>query len=96
MSSSDTTSTGGSAAGWLGSLPTLRAAGRAVAGRHAQLRPGGSDAPCKREAMETLRAHLEARQLTPVIDRTFPLAEAGAALRYLTEGRPRGRVVLTP
>ena len=31
----------------------------------------------------------------PVIDRSFPLAEAGAALRHLMEGHARGKVVLT-
>ena len=30
-----------------------------------------------------------------VVDRAFPLAEAGAALRYLTGGTARGRIVLT-
>jgi NADPH2:quinone reductase len=28
------------------------------------------------------------------VAKTFPLAEAAAALRYLVEGRPFGRVVL--
>jgi NADPH:quinone reductase-like Zn-dependent oxidoreductase len=49
----------------------------------------------KREAMETLRGHLAAGRLTPVIDRTFPLEEAAAALRHLTDGAPLGRIVLT-
>jgi hypothetical protein len=29
-----------------------------------------------------------------VIDRTFPLAETAAALRYLVSGQPVGRVVI--
>ncbi|MCW2503540.1 MAG: Alcohol dehydrogenase zinc-binding domain protein [Actinomycetia bacterium] len=33
--------------------------------------------------------------LTPVVDRTFPLAEAPAAIRYLQDGRARGKVVVT-
>jgi len=37
----------------------------------------------------------QAGQLRMVIDRTFPLAEAAAALRYLMSGRPVGRVVIT-
>ena len=79
---------------WLGSLPTFGRLGlRSLVTR--QLRPGGSR-PSKREAMEKLRAHLERGDLTPVVDRTFPLAEAGAALRYVAEGRPTGRVVLIP
>ena len=48
----------------------------------------------KSEAMETLRGHLEAGRLTPVIDRAYPLEEAAAALRHLTDGA-LGRIVLT-
>ena len=33
-------------------------------------------------------------KLTPAIDRTFPLAEAPAAVDYLTSGRARGKVVV--
>jgi NADPH:quinone reductase-like Zn-dependent oxidoreductase len=33
--------------------------------------------------------------VTPAVDRTFPLAEAPAALRHLREGRARGKVVVT-
>jgi NADPH:quinone reductase-like Zn-dependent oxidoreductase len=32
--------------------------------------------------------------VTPVIDRTYPLSEAPAAVRYLAEGSPRGKVVI--
>jgi NADPH:quinone reductase-like Zn-dependent oxidoreductase len=45
--------------------------------------------------METLRTHLEAGQLAPVVDRTFPLDEAGEAIRYLAGGQSLGRVMLT-
>ena len=44
-------------------------------------------------------AHLaelaESGQLTSAVDRTFELAEAAAAIRYLAEGRARGKVVLS-
>ena len=30
----------------------------------------------------------------PIVAKTFPLAQAAEALRYLVEGRPFGRVVL--
>ena len=33
--------------------------------------------------------------MTPVVDRTFPLAEAADALGYLAQGHPTGKVVLT-
>jgi NADPH:quinone reductase-like Zn-dependent oxidoreductase len=38
---------------------------------------------------------IKAGQLTPVIDRTYPLTEAPEAIRYLEEGRARGKVVIT-
>jgi NADPH:quinone reductase-like Zn-dependent oxidoreductase len=79
---------------WLGSLPRFAGLGlRAMFAR--QLRRGGSARPSKAEAMATLRAHLEAGELIPVIDRTFDLAAAGEAIRHLEQGEPVGRVVLT-
>jgi NADPH:quinone reductase-like Zn-dependent oxidoreductase len=79
---------------WLGSLPRFAKLGlQSIFVRH--LRRTGFARPGKKQAMATLRAYLEAGQLTPVIDRTFPLREAAAALRYLAEGEPVGRVVLT-
>ncbi len=38
---------------------------------------------------------LQSGAIKPIVAKTFPLAEAAAALRYLVEGRPFGRVVLT-
>ena len=38
---------------------------------------------------------IEAGRVTPVVDRTFPLDEAPAAVRYMREGRARGKVVVT-
>jgi NADPH2:quinone reductase len=38
---------------------------------------------------------LESGAVKPVVAKTFPLAEAADALRYLVEGRPFGKVVLT-
>jgi NADPH:quinone reductase-like Zn-dependent oxidoreductase len=51
--------------------------------------------PAKREAMTELTELLAAGKLSPVVDRTFPLEEAQAALRYLESGAPAGKVVLT-
>jgi NADPH:quinone reductase-like Zn-dependent oxidoreductase len=42
-----------------------------------------------------LRELIEAGKVTPVIDRTYPLREAPEAIRYLAEGHPRGKVVVT-
>ena len=37
---------------------------------------------------------VESGAVTPAVDRTFPLAETPAAIRYLREGRARGKVVI--
>jgi NADPH:quinone reductase-like Zn-dependent oxidoreductase len=78
---------------WLGSLPRF--------GKLAVLTPfvpalraGAASRLSKKDAMARLRDHLAAGELTPVIDRAFPLAEAADALRYLADGGPVGRVVV--
>jgi NADPH:quinone reductase-like Zn-dependent oxidoreductase len=38
---------------------------------------------------------MQAGKVTPVIDRTYPLTQAAEALRYLEQGRARGKVVIT-
>jgi len=38
---------------------------------------------------------IEARKVTPVIDRTYPLSEVPQAIRYVQEGHARGKVVIT-
>ena len=52
--------------------------------------------PSKKDAMAVFREFLEAGKITPVIDRAYPLTQASEAIRYLMEGEPRGRVVITP
>jgi len=47
------------------------------------------------EAWKTIVRLLQAGGIKPIVAKTFPLAEAADALRYLTEDRPFGRVVLT-
>lgn len=42
-----------------------------------------------------LLALLESRQIIPIIDRTYPLADTAAAIRYLETRRARGKVVVT-
>lgn len=38
---------------------------------------------------------VEAGQVTPVIDRTYPLDQAADAIRYLAQGHAAGKVVLS-
>jgi NADPH:quinone reductase-like Zn-dependent oxidoreductase len=49
-----------------------------------------------RADLETLGELIEAGKVVPVIDRTYPLVEAPDAIRYLEEGHPRGKVIVTP
>jgi NADPH2:quinone reductase len=47
------------------------------------------------DAWNTVVPLLQSGAIKPIVAKTFPLAEAAHALRYLVEGRPFGRVVLT-
>jgi NADPH:quinone reductase-like Zn-dependent oxidoreductase len=47
------------------------------------------------EDFDVLRELIEAGKVRPVIDRTYPLIEAPEAIRYVVEGRARGKVVIT-
>jgi NADPH:quinone reductase-like Zn-dependent oxidoreductase len=47
------------------------------------------------EDMIVLKELIEAGKVTPVIDRTYPLSESPEAIRYLAQGRARGKVVIT-
>jgi NADPH:quinone reductase-like Zn-dependent oxidoreductase len=49
----------------------------------------------KRQDLLDLAELLEAAQLAPVIDGTYPLSEAAQALRYVGAGHTRGKVVVT-
>jgi NADPH:quinone reductase-like Zn-dependent oxidoreductase len=44
--------------------------------------------------LAVLTGFVESGQVTPAVVRTFPLAEAPAAITYLTDGRARGKVVV--
>src|SRR6266446_911468 len=48
-----------------------------------------------RAAWEVIVSLLKSGAIKPIVAKTFPLVEAVDALRYLVEGRPFGRVVLT-
>jgi NADPH:quinone reductase-like Zn-dependent oxidoreductase len=42
-----------------------------------------------------LRDLIDSAKITPAIDRTYPLSEAPAAIRYVQDGRARGKVTIT-
>jgi NADPH:quinone reductase-like Zn-dependent oxidoreductase len=47
------------------------------------------------EDMLVLKDLIEAGKITPVIDRTYPLGEVPEAIRYVEQGKARGKVVIT-
>jgi NADPH:quinone reductase-like Zn-dependent oxidoreductase len=84
---------GGEDAGnWLGIRRQLRAAALSpFVGQ--QL--GFFIAKQRSQDLEELRKLLEARAITPVVDRTFPLDEVPDAINYLRGGHARGKIVIT-
>jgi NADPH:quinone reductase-like Zn-dependent oxidoreductase len=78
---------------WLGGIDRqLRAQVLSVFGHH---KMGTWISTQPRADVEALRELLEVGKVTPVIDRTFPLSEVADAIRYLRDGRARGKVVIT-
>jgi NADPH:quinone reductase-like Zn-dependent oxidoreductase len=47
------------------------------------------------EDLMVIKELIEAGKVTPAIDRIFPLTESADAIRYLEEGRVRGKVAIT-
>ena len=56
---------------------------------------GGLTAKTTKEDLLALSELIEAGSVTPVVDRTFDLVEAADAVRYLAEGHPAGKIVVT-
>jgi len=46
------------------------------------------------ETLNELRVLIEAGKVTPVVDRSYPLAETAGAFGYLDEGHARGKVIV--
>jgi NADPH:quinone reductase-like Zn-dependent oxidoreductase len=51
--------------------------------------------PQDRKALLAVTELCAERKIVPAIDRSYPLREAREALRYVSEGRQRGKVVIT-
>ena len=56
---------------------------------------GAFTAKTTREDLQALAELIDAGSVTPVIDRTYDLVEAADAVRYLHEGHPAGKIVVT-
>jgi NADPH:quinone reductase-like Zn-dependent oxidoreductase len=52
-------------------------------------------AVARRPDLETIRELVESGAVRPAVDRTYPLVEAAQAVRDMTEGRVRGKAVVT-
>jgi NADPH:quinone reductase-like Zn-dependent oxidoreductase len=81
---------------WLGSgIPAfLKLAVRTAFNPHL-IKPNMA-APDKAKGMALFADLMAKGQLKPVVDRTYPLAEAAHALAYLASGRTLGRIILSP
>lgn len=79
---------------WVGLLPRMFKL-MAMSPFVSQLRNMGSSMPDKKGSMDLLRELLESEKLTPYFDKTYPLSEVPEAIRYLQQGRAKGKVVIT-
>ncbi|MBE8523505.1 NAD(P)-dependent alcohol dehydrogenase [Amycolatopsis sp. H6(2020)] len=84
---------GGEGGKWLGGVQrVLRAA---VLNPFVKQRLRGLICTVRGADLEVLRETVEAGRLTPVLDRTHPLADAAAAIDYVHKGHSAGKIVLT-
>jgi NADPH:quinone reductase-like Zn-dependent oxidoreductase len=85
---------GGEGGRWLGPLPRMTRA--LFLGLLGSRRVRAFEAKENREDTLVLAGLLETGHLSPVLDRTYDLAGAPEAVRYLEEGHTQGKVVVTP
>ena len=78
---------------WIG--PLARSAGMALLSPVVRQRMAFFLAHQNKDDLGVLRELLEAGQVTPVIDRTYPLSEVAEAIGYLEQGHAKGKVVIT-
>src|SRR5438876_1950834 len=80
------------AGNWLGVRRQLRAAALSPFVRQ---KLGTFISKERKQDLEELRTLLKAGTITPVVDKTFRLNEVPEAIRYLRDGRTRGKIVIT-
>jgi len=84
---------GGEGGRWLGGIQRVFRA--ALLNPFVKHRLAGLISSVRCTDIEVLREKVEAGQLTPPLDRTYPLADAVAAIGHLHAGHAAGKVVLT-
>jgi NADPH:quinone reductase-like Zn-dependent oxidoreductase len=84
---------GGEGGRWLGGIERVFRA--ALLNPFVKHRLRGLVSAVRGADLEVLRETIEAGDLTPVVDRTYPLADAVAAIGHVREGHAAGKVVLT-
>ena len=77
-------------------IASIAAFDRAEADGFQILDGSGDGAEIRKQARTQLIEAVESGDLEVTVARTFPLAEAGEAYRFLAEGHPNGKVVLVP
>lgn len=82
--------TGGRVLGPMGRILKAVAIGPFVSQRLSLFTQNGSAG-----ALDELRELIEAGRVTPAIDRTYPLAEVPAAMRYFVDEHARGKIAIT-
>lgn len=78
---------------WLASIPRLlgAAASAVLSRKRAKISAQGWNP----EDLDELAGLIEAGKLTPIIDRTYPLADSAQAVAYVADGHARAKVVVT-
>jgi NADPH:quinone reductase-like Zn-dependent oxidoreductase len=79
---------------WLGSLPRVLGL-VAMSPFMSQLPAINFSLPDKADSMAVLKAHLDAGEITPIVDKTFSLNQVPEALRYLQTGHAVGKIVIS-
>jgi NADPH:quinone reductase-like Zn-dependent oxidoreductase len=77
---------------WIG--PMIKPIGAAVASWFVPQKMGMVLAELNQKDLTVLADLMASGKVTPVIDRTYPLAELPDAIRYLETGRARGKVII--
>jgi NADPH:quinone reductase-like Zn-dependent oxidoreductase len=84
---------GGAKGRWIG--PALRPLAGVLRTKLLRQRVRVYIADDRKEDFLALKELIEAGKVRPVLDRTYPLAQAAEALAYLESGKVQGKVVLT-